>query len=285
MSNYEKIKIPDLSDNELRLVVNHIVNQLKNEQQITGIKSFDKNQTIITDYYNKTTSKKTKNVEQKEKRTINIRGQEIELDNIYEIRNKLIKNQVVNTISNKIKSKNKGKKFEAKDFMFGTITTFAVTNPIGQCILALVGGGGLCGFIYIEFNSLPEDRIKYRKHFKEIVDNCFTKKSQKWVLFTTLFGVPLAIHGGVKGGFIYGTGAILSGVASVVAGPAIAGGISTWATWSAIKTFQLDILKAPVLSLLSVYFPEKTVGRWFGTIMSFPIPENYFMKLGEALKN
>ena len=59
MSNYEEIKIPELSDEQLRLKINDIVNQLKNEQQITSIKSFDKNQTVITDYY-KTTSKKEK---------------------------------------------------------------------------------------------------------------------------------------------------------------------------------------------------------------------------------
>ena len=93
MSIYEEIKIPDLSDEQQRLIINAVVNQLKNEQQITSIKSFDKNQTVITDYY-KTTSKKRKNVEQKEKRTINIRGQEIELDIYYEIRDQLIKNQV-----------------------------------------------------------------------------------------------------------------------------------------------------------------------------------------------
>ena len=101
MSNYEEIKIPDLSDEQLRLKINDIVNQLKNEQQITSIKSFDKNQTVITDYY-KTTSKKRKNVEQKEKRTIKIRGQDIDVDQYSETRDQLIKNQV-NIISNKLK--------------------------------------------------------------------------------------------------------------------------------------------------------------------------------------
>ena len=111
MSNYEEIKIPDLSDEQLRLKINDIVNQLKNEQQITSIKSFDKTklllQTIIKQHLKK------KNVEQKEKRTINIRGQEIELDKYYEIRDQLIKNQV-NIISNKIKSKNKGKSLKQR---------------------------------------------------------------------------------------------------------------------------------------------------------------------------
>ena len=298
MSNYEEIKIPDLSDEQLRLKINDIVNQLKNEQQITSIKSFDKNQTVITDYY-KTTSKKRKNVEQKEKRTINIRGQEIELDKYYEIRDQLIKNQV-NIISNKIKSKNKGKKFEAKDYVknltINTLSTFAVTNTVGQCMLLLFATTGLSAVIYIEYNSLPEDKIKYRKNFKEIVDKCFTKQSQKSILGTLFFGVPMAIHGGVKGGIIYGTGAVLSGVASVVAGPVVAGVISTCATWTAIKTFQVDLVKAPILSILTSYYgdpDDKTVddetrekvANYIGTIISFPIPEKHFMKLGEALKN
>ena len=182
------------------------------------------------------------------------------------------------TASKKIKSKKKGKKLDARDYIAGSATTFALTNPLGQCILSLVGLAGITAIIYIEFKSSPEDRLKYKEYIFTIVDKVFTEECQKTILGSGFFGVPMAIHGGVKGGFIYATGSILSGVASVIAGPAAAGVISTWATWTAIKTFQLDIVKAPLLSCLCAYYKDsKTLENWIGTIISFPLPEKFIM--------
>ena len=59
-------------------IVNAVVDRLKKEEQITTIKSFDKKQRLITEYY-RTTSIKKNSPKQDRKKTININGKEVDL--------------------------------------------------------------------------------------------------------------------------------------------------------------------------------------------------------------
>ena len=180
------------------------------------------------------------------------------------------------TASKKIKSKNKGKKLDARDYIAGSATTFALTNPLGQCILSLVGLAGITAIIYIEFKSSPEDRLKYKEYIFTIVDKVFTEECQKTILGSGFFGVPMAIHGGVKGGFIcYRVNFIWCSLSNCRT--CCGRNNFNMGYMDCNENIQLDIV-APLLSCLCAYYKDsKTLENWIGTIISFPLPEKFIM--------